>query len=362
MSAGADAGAAAEASPAREVPSTAATLSWVTPGDAGTCVWMRSEPVADAQAPIASVPEPCDGARFAWPREADAGVALLWFDPGARGGSTLPGAAYPSDPTRSVEPSGRVYELAIATGEARALPMLPTDAGVVHDVAFSGASPTALLLQPLDPTLRDSESVTVGGEKHTFDAMAEGLPALAHAFRLKGGKWQRVETKPTDEGSDGSQGVRVLEAAGELGTRSADLLLPHAQGDAVEDEDALRRLSPFKPEEGEGGWIFLGSSAGRFYVWEEQIEVPFTMGRVVFAVAGADGGERFSVAPELGFTPKDFVAVRSRGPYVLVSEADSGRHPRLYDAATGKLVWKSDTAWATTFWPNTFVETPEHTD
>lgn len=357
-----DAGALVEVPLRQEVPDSASTLSYVTPGDGGTCVWMRADPAANRFAELGAVPEPCAGARIAWPGTADAGHALIWFDPEARAGSTLPGAAYPSEDSIPVEPSGRVYELFIATGEVRALAPLPADAGHVQEVAYSKGEPTVLVLQPLEVPMGEAKNVTMDGVELTFEPSMEGLAALAHAYRLQDGAWKRVETKTTGEASDGALGVSALEAAAELGPRTADSLAPRAQGDVVEDTELLRRLSPLRPEGGEGGWIFLGSSAGRFYVWEEQIEFPFTMGNVVFAMKNTDGGQYLSRPPQLGFTPKDFVAVRSRGPFVLVAEADSGRHPRLYDAADGSLVWKNDSAWATTFWPGTFEAPREHAE
>ena len=43
------------------------------------------------------------------------------------------------------------------------------------------------------------------------------------------------------------------------------------------------------------------------------------------------------------------ISLRARGPYLLVSLADSGAHPRMYKGR--KLVWSSETARGVTLWP-----------
>lgn len=354
-----DAGTAAALSP-REVPSAASTLAYLEDSDAG-CAFVRAEPSVGARRILAELPEACVGARVAWPSAPDAAAALVWFDPAAFGGSSLEGAAYPlEENTDAGTPSGRLYRVDLLAGSSQPLPPLPADRGETQELGFAGGKPTVLTLSAVKA--RAGSTVSFEGAEYTFDQPLDGMPALAHALQLEGGVWRTAETKATSEGSEGALGVRALETFGALGPRSSDLLVPHAQGDVVEDEATRAQLEPASPRKGEGMWIFLGSEAGRFFVWEEQIELPFTMGRVVFPVSEADGGTRFVQAPELGFTHADFVAVRARGPYVLVSEADTGRHARLYDARTGALVWKSDAARAVTFWPGAYVERREHQD
>jgi len=55
--------------------------------------------------------------------------------------------------------------------------------------------------------------------------------------------------------------------------------------------------------------------------------------------------------PQLDRSAKDIVAVMVRDPYVLVATDTVGTHPRLYDLNSLQLLFKSDTAWATTYWP-----------
>lgn len=356
-----DAGVSPEAPRRRDVADSASTLSLLQPTDGGACTWMRADPVAKLQSEVATLPEPCLGARIAWSSTPDAGVALIWFDPTGGGGSSLEGAAYPEEASDAGVPSGRLFLTEMSTGKVSPLPPPPTDAGALSEVGLIETAPTVLLLQPLQLP-KGKNSVKVGGTEYSFDPTAEGLPALAHAFQFRDGVWTRVETKATDEGSDNAQGVAALTAAGELGPRTGALLTPRVQGDGEEEEETLKALASHKPPKGEGGWIFTGTSEGRLYIWEENMEFPFTMGRVVLPLALGDGGTQYQPLPELGFTPADFIAVRTQGPFILVSEGDSGRHPRLYDARTGALVWKSDSARAATFWPGAYVEKREHAD
>jgi hypothetical protein len=56
--------------------------------------------------------------------------------------------------------------------------------------------------------------------------------------------------------------------------------------------------------------------------------------------------------PSLGFTTGEFVSVRRSGRFLLVASNRAGAYPRLYDLVERRLVWSSETARATMFWPS----------
>ena len=60
-------------------------------------------------------------------------------------------------------------------------------------------------------------------------------------------------------------------------------------------------------------------------------------------------GSQVVALPSYPFRPNDMISLRTRGPYLLVTLADSGAHPRMYRGR--KLVWSSETARAVTLWP-----------
>jgi hypothetical protein len=213
-----------------------------------------------------------------------------------------------------------------------------------------GVDDTGVLALSLDE-VKDEEVVAgktvVDGKEVKLEPVSEGLVALAHAWRPDGAGWKRVETKQTTTGWDYGAGVRLLDAYKAFGPGSAELLDAHA-GDAGEADEALQKvLAPFKPKVGadEGTWGVWGTAPARLFAWRFTAEFTYSTGLVVLE------GTAPTPAPKVGFTDGELVAIRTRGPFALVSSSHAGAHPRLYDAGKGTLVWSSDTARAVSFWP-----------
>ncbi|MHB8877035.1 MAG: hypothetical protein ACYC8T_25345 [Myxococcaceae bacterium] len=331
------------------VPLTDSTLSLFEPAN-GRCEWLRLDPVAKKRAVVASFDGDCRGARVSW--SLDQAKALVWFDPsfvqrpGYFSSSATPGYAE-EKPVEGAKP--RLYEVAISAMTASSLPF-PAGRGELIEVAFG---PKGEALAFFEERLTEAQAaageVEVDGTKVKLESEGEGLPGLAHSFRLTaGGAWTRAETVATTQGADYSPGWRATEASRTLGPRSVDLLAAHLQGDGVLDPALLGRLALLAPKgvgEGDGAWVFDGTTAGSFYVWEISAEGSYTTGRVVFGE-----GERLFPAPGLGFTDGDLVALRTSGSFLLVSAQDVGTHPRLYDLNHRELVFASDSARAAVFW------------
>jgi hypothetical protein len=164
---------------------------------------------------------------------------------------------------------------------------------------------------------------------------------LVHAYRRNGAQWTRIETRLSTTGWDYGLGMQNLDAFRKLGPRSIELAAPHAQGDSAD----LPSLAALSPTGADGSWIFVGAGGARIYVWEITGEFAYTTG----LIAGADA----KPLSKLGFTDADLVALRTSGPHVLISAANVGTHPRLYEYPSAKLLFSSDTARAATFWPTT---------
>lgn len=250
----------------------------------------------------------------------------------------------------------RLYEVKISSGEVRAI-SLPSVEGELRDIGYKGADLVALSIKSLSPEEADG-SVAVDGQTISIPE-GEGMPALAYAYRLDAdGKFNRVEVKGTHEGAGMSEGIGALEAASGLGPRSTELLGSQLrnEGPKVTDEQ-IAKLTPLVPaplaetvnESGmpdDASWARGVTPAGSFYVWQVMGDTVHTTGHLVFEREG-----QLSPVKELGFTDGDVISVTSQGPFVLLSAASVGSHPRLYDLRTGKLAFRSDRARATTFWP-----------
>ena len=90
----------------------------------------------------------------------------------------------------------------------------------------------------------------------------------------------------------------------------------------------------------------IAARRARVLIWQANVEFAFATGRLFFLA-----GRQLVSPPQLDRSAKDVVAVMVRDPDVLVTTDTVGTRPRLYDLGSLQLVFQSDTAWATTYWP-----------
>ncbi len=342
-----DAGAPALAE-APEPPLTRSTLSVFEP-DGDACAWRRVDPVGDAGVTLGTFAGDCVGARVAW--SPDATRAVVWFDPRhvlrvgyASQASSPPG--YDEEPVQEGA-APRLFLVTLAPRRVEPLPFPVVTGQTLTEVGLdTEAGPLALLEEPLADDVLQKGSVRSGGKTFDLKGFADGIPELVHARRWDGKAWTPVETKATTTGWDYGLGVRDLEAHARLGPRSVELATSLAQGDSVsrKQQAALWPLAPKGAKEDDGQWIFLGAGGARLYVWEVSGEFAYTTGLLATGTPAAP-------LPELGFTDGDLVAVRTSGPFVLVTAQGVGAHPRLYELPEARLRYRSDTARAVSFWP-----------
>jgi hypothetical protein len=140
-------------------------------------------------------------------------------------------------------------------------------------------------------------------------------------------------------------GTRVLALRKELGERSSRALDPRFEPREIENDEVLDQLYSLTPEQPDGEWVSLRSGRYTLALWG----IPF--GDEVLATGLLRRVEKGRVValPGHPYRENDLVSLQSRGPFLLVSLADSGAHPRLY--RDKKLVWSSENARAVTFWP-----------
>ncbi len=306
------------------------------------CEWKKVALPSGAVTPIARFPGSCVGARVAW--SPDLTRAAIWFDPTFRatayGAPGVPKSGHPEDPALDGPP--RLY----TAPRAAPLPE-PKPRGALNEVGVSAEGVVAFSVEEL-PDAKSGDEIDVEGKKIILPEISDGMPALAHAYRLEGQAWKRVETAPTTWGWDYAMGPRGLAAWKGLGPRTGDLLDFHALGDEP-DAAAKTALAPFAPKpaaEGDG-WSVLHVPQGDVFGWTTTGEFAYTTGLLVFRPTG----KAPALLPELGFTRGDLIAVLRRGPYLLAAANGIGAWPRVYDLRTGKLVYSSDTARAAVFMP-----------
>jgi hypothetical protein len=325
------------------VPPGERVLSVFEPSGAG-CQWRRVDVQTKRTALVAEFPVAlCRGARVAWASKGTA--ALVWFDPrvvqsAGYGGPEVPAPGWP-DETPDPGAKHRAWVVTPAIGPTRELPILP--AGDVEELGLdpSGAV-LALTTEPLPAEAVTKGRVSVDGERIVLDEATDGIPALAHAWRLDGHRWVRVETAQTTTGWDLALGARALQAFATLGLRSITRLIasPGRTDSAGPLPAALTALAP----KGDGAWTPLGQAPARAFVWTISAEFAHTTGLVAFEVAPGKAASN-------GFTAGELVAHRVSGPWLLSASDAAGTHPRLFSLKTGTLRWSSDTARGVTIWP-----------
>ncbi|MFZ5470026.1 MAG: hypothetical protein ACOZIN_11380 [Myxococcota bacterium] len=329
-------------------PRSDAELSLLEPSG-GQCVWKRVGLPSKATTEVARFPGSCVGARVAW--SPDLSRAVVWFDPTFRSGTTYhgpdtPGSGHPEDP--AVDGPVRLFQVDLATGKVVVLPE-PVVRGSLADLGFAATGVLAFSTEDL-PDAKEGDAFDVGGETITLPLIADGLPALAHAVRLEGAAWTRVESKVTTTGWDYAAGAAALDSWNQLGPRTEVLSTFHSLGDAVEDEATRALLAPWTPPpsaDETDGWAVLRNPLGNLFGWQVSGEFAYTTGLLVFQPQGKPPAP----LPNLGFTRGDLLAIELRGPYLLVALTSVGTWPRVYDLREAKLAFASDTARAAVFWP-----------
>jgi len=335
----------------RALPSAPSTLSLLEPTDAG-CEWRTMEPLSGATTALATLPGSCVGARIMW--SPDTSKALVWFDP-----EHLTHSAYSAnfaskpafaDAPRDEAARSRLFAVDVRSGEVKPLVMPPVSEVQQLEELGLGADGVPLAFFTETPRKLDAGAKSLEADGQSFDLseIHEGAPTIARAFRFADGGWSRFETKLTTTGWDYALGASALDSYSKAGPRSTQLSTSMNGGDSAEEKEveALKKLTPPKAAPDDGAWIFVGAGGARVYVWQVSAEFAITTGLIATGMPPA-------TLPQLGFTDGDLVALRTSGPFVLVTASDVGTHPRLYQLPAAKRVFASDSARAVTFWPTT---------
>ena len=235
----------------------------------------------------------------------------------------------------------RLFLVEFATGRVEELPLPPV--GELIEFGFdAGGRFIGLSLQALTPAQERARVVEIDGIGVSLKVRQGRRALAAHGFAFLGGKWIRLESQSTTE----ALGTAALALRKELGERSIRTLDPRFEPLEIEDDAVLEPLYALTPELPEGQWSEYRSGIHALAVWG----TPF--GEEMLAtglIRRLERGGKVVALPEYPYRPNDMISLRTRGPYLLVSLADSGAHPRMYRGR--KLVWRSETARAVTLWP-----------
>jgi hypothetical protein len=338
-----DRGASAAGAPRHDFQAGDSTLSLLEPGG-GRCVWSKLDVVTRRRLALAGFDGDCRGGRIAL--AADGRRGAVWFDPGARSLPMWSGTTAFREAPAAAGARPRLFAVELGTGETAAVAV---PAGL-RDLGFDRAGRMiALTEQPLTAAEAERGTAIVDGRPIKLEPASDGVAVLVHALAFERGAWQRVETANSTDGWDLGLGVLALDLAQQLAFRSAEVLLPRVQGDDENDPAVLAKLARFAPQAhpvaGQLGWIRFGSGSTAFEVWEDGAELAWSTGLAAFVDAAGNPVQ----PPAWPFSENDRISYSWSGDYLLAAQDTIGAHPRVYRG--GRLLWSSDAARATTFWP-----------
>ncbi|MDY7230806.1 hypothetical protein [Hyalangium rubrum] len=315
---------------------TDATLSLLEPVE-GQCEWVKVEPVASKRQVLARLAAGCQGGSTALSRDGKRGAVRFW-----RGAVSMPVVGKPTfpEPFPSSAFRDRLFLVDLTTSGVEELP-LPPEGELIEYGFDSGGRLLGLALQSVTAEQARFFGVTLDKAMLPLDARESRPPMVAHAFAFLGGKWLRMESKASQDGL----GTAALEHRKQLGERSIRALDPRFEALEIEDDAVLDPLYELSPEQPEGQWSEFRSGAHRLAIWS----TPFGNDLLSTGlIRWLDKGKVVAL-PAYPYRPNDMISLQVRGPYLLVSLADSGAHPRMYRGR--KRVWSSETARAVTLWP-----------
>jgi hypothetical protein len=305
--------------------------------------WLRFDPVTIARSTenvVARLPGPPFGARASW--SADRKRGLVWFDPTNAG--SLRDRTEPTPP----DARERLYLVDFGPHKTRALPL--PGVGKLAEVGFlKDGSVMALTIHEVKTEEdRHGRAYTdFEGKRYSRDANAEGQPLLAHAWRLEGEHWKRVETVMSSSGWDYAAEETQLKAYQALQYRAAQDLEATPPNQEVKDPRTRAALGALVPRlQPLTDWLRLEGPNPPVYTWSVTGEFVHATGPVVF------GGPKLALAPRAPWGPRDVIAAMRRGSYLLLASTHAGTHPRLYDLRTRKLIYSDDVGRDAVFWPD----------
>ena len=310
--------------PAPALTVTDATVSLLEPAGDG-CEWAQVDPLASARRVLARLAADCQGGATALSRDGKRGAVRFW-----RGGVSAPTTVgkptfpekFPSSAFRD-----RLFLVDLATSGVTELPLPPS--GELIEFGFdAGGRLLGLSLQKGPPS-------------QGFELQRGRRSLVAQAFVYQEGSWTLLDSKEASEVS----GTGVLPQRKELGERSSRSLDPRFVPEEINDDVLLDQLYALTPEQPDGEWSQLKRGGYTLALWG----TPF--GEELLATGLLRRVEKGKALPlpNHPFRENDLLSLQTRGPFLLVSLADSGAHPRMYRGK--KLVWSSESARAVTFWP-----------
>lgn len=324
-------------------PEPALALSYLKPSDPERCEWLRQPLPSGEPTPVFSFNAACDRSMVSWSPNGNEGLVFTW--PSGEG---------------EVPKAWRV-DLAARTGKPLDLKGLPGGTGAggqdqphIEQIAFDKQGHPVAIVADVYVSRKTQKGadgqkvVTFEGKRYPLPEGLEGLPGLAHAYRLEEGDWKHLETKGSAFESDIAPGTRVLDAM--------KTLMPVAKASAPEErmpgeeapEAAVKKLDAAFPGQDESGqWMVLTTPGGPIYYRG-------TLGGEYLYPSAPIAWEQEGkvVAPDgLWAKPDDFLGLELQAEWLLITNYGTPRSAQVWNTRTKERVIAAEDANAPAFWP-----------
>lgn len=265
-----------------------------------TCVWIEQDPLGDQKRELFQVESSCGELKWAFAEKGDRAAV-------------------------AVHREGVGYELSTIELLTLKATRQPSPPGTVAGIGFNPAGELIALIEAPDhegkfPRVKEGELEYLVYEGERYEVAADGTPGLAHAYRLEGPAWKRIETKSTAYETDFAIGVEVLAAAKGMGLRGPSYSYELSAFESLEpqrpENAILTGAAGPRGEDEQGEWGTVKTGTITLYAWAEASEVVLPKGELYTI---KDGRARPFPLP---VEKSAYVELQARGPYLLLTDND----------------------------------------
>jgi hypothetical protein len=317
------------------------SLSFLKPVDPEKCEWVQQPLPSGEPTPVFVFNAACDRSMVSFSPDAKEGLVFSW--PSGEG----------------EEPKAWRVDLAQRTGKVLDLKALPGGIGAgnqdkpfIEQLGFDKQGvPVAVIAdifvsrQPKKGP-KDSYSIPYEGKSYPLPEV-DGSPGLAHAYRLEGETWKRIETKGSRFESDIAPGTRELDAARALAPvwKASP---PEGMVGEEASESAVKQLDAALPGQDESGqWMTLNTPGGKLHFRG-------TLGGEYLypsaPVRWEEGGKLVELE-ELSAKPGDALGFQVQDEWLLIANYGESRGAQVWGTRTKKRILSVEGASAAAFWP-----------
>jgi hypothetical protein len=317
-------------------------LSYLKPVDPERCEWLRQPLPKGEPTSVFTFNAACDQSMVSWSPDGKEGLVFSW--PSGEGEG----------------PKAWRVDLTAKAGKPLELKGLPGGVGAggqdqpyIEQIGFDKEGHPVAIVSDVYVTRTPKKEaggkqvVAFEGKSYPLPEGGEGMPGLAHAYRLEDAGWKRIETKGSYFETDIAEGTRVLDARKALLPIAKSSPAERMPGETAKEKDAKRLDAAFPGQEESGEWMVLATPEGRvFFRGSLGGEFLYPSVPVVWEQAGKP------VELE-GLTAKkdDLLGLQFQEGLLLVANYGDPRSAQVWDARTKQLLLSVEGANSPALWP-----------